>query len=81
MNWKQSLISYFPSLEEGRRADLINAALLLKSARRGGQTLCLSGSDLPGCAVVKVARHFTSTAQPPLLQGGNNLHSDSFIPP
>ena len=60
----------FPSLKEGRRADQIDATLPCEIGAAGRSDSASQDSDLPGCAVAKVARHFISTAQPPLLQGG-----------
>ncbi len=56
-----------PPSRRGRRADQTNATLPQNRRGGGGQTTV---SDLPGCALLKVARHSLCRAQPPLLEGG-----------
>jgi hypothetical protein len=76
----KALKAILPSLKEGRRADQTNATLPYEIGAAGrSDSVPLKDSDLPGYAVAKVARHLISTAQPPLLQGGeNSLNNASF---
>jgi hypothetical protein len=67
---ERGVVKVFPSLEEGSRADQINATLPYEIGAAGRSDSVPLSSDLPGCAVAKVARHLISTAQPHLLQGG-----------
>ena len=60
-----------PPGRRGRRDDQIDATLPHEIGAAGEVRHSTSqDSDLPGCAVAKVARHFINTAQPPLLPGG-----------
>jgi len=60
-----------PSLKEGRRADPINATLPHEIGAAGrSEAVPLRILTSPAVPWLKVARHFVTTAQPPLLQGG-----------
>ena len=61
----------FPSLKEGSRADQINATLPYEIGAAGrSDAVPLRILTSPAVPWLKVARHFVTTAQPPLLQGG-----------
>src|ERR1041385_1268123 len=69
---KRSVIkAIFPSLKEGRRADPINATLPHEIGAAGrSDSVPLRILTSPAVPWVKVARHFITTAQSPLFQGG-----------
>src|ERR1041385_3042967 len=78
---KRSFIkAFFPSLKEGRRADPINATLPHEIGAAGrSDVVPLRILTSPAVPWLKVARHFVTTAQPPLLQGGeSSLNGGSF---
>jgi hypothetical protein len=70
---------FFPSFEEGwqRRSSKMPRYLNIGAVGEV-KPMLQEGSDLPRCALFKVARHFVYRAQRPLLEGGKTPGSDSF---
>ena len=64
---------FFPSFEEGwqRRSSKMPRYLNIGAVGEV-KPMLQEGSDLPRCALFKVARHFVYRAQRPLLEGGEN---------
>jgi len=71
--------SHYPLLRGGVAAPIKQSNVTLDSARPGEvKRLLQKGSDLPRCALYKVARHFVYRAQRPLLEGGDNTWFQFF---